>query len=99
MMNMNNIIKFPKKKKTRKYIKKKCKAIAIVYKAKPIIAYGFKSKKELLKDIKETFKSFIDVHSAKYSFHLVNIPWKNKYSWKYLNASKYVNKQIKKLRK
>ena len=91
---MNNIIKFPKKKLKRKYVKKKRYVIAQVPKFKTVVGYGQLGIKEMKKDALSFYKSYLDEFKRPDSlFHFIKIP--PNIGWEYKSVCKYVDKQIK----
>jgi len=93
---MTNIIKFPKQKLKRKYIKKKTYVIAQVPKFRPLVAYGSYGIKEMKKDAISTEIELLKMYKRPETlFHFIKIPFKKKGDWKYKNVCKYVEKKIK----
>jgi|TARA_R100001530_G_scaffold110870_1_gene78102 hypothetical protein len=95
---MNNIIKFPKKKLKRKYVKKKRYVIAIVPKCRPSIhigSFGIEdTKKEAINLQRHLLKEYKRPETL---FHFIKVP--TNVGWKYRDIYKYVDRQMKRKRK
>ena len=91
---MNNIIKFPKKKLKRKYVKKKRYVIAIVPKYRPSFHFGSFSIEDTKKEAVNLQQHLLKEYKRPETlFHFIKVP--PNVGWRYKNICKYVDKQIK----